>query len=144
MRVLLWKKFFSFSGLNPSPERTTLTYRRFQPPRPKKVSGKQKNDAPTISDGFNLRNPKKVSGKQKKGRPIGRLQPPQDNNSPQPHSNHQRPMVGGLGLIDDMRVDGFGAAVEYGDIVDAHRRLIGRVGGLFAREDGEILRHQLE
>ena len=48
-------------------------------------------------------------------------------------------MVGGLWLVDDMRFYGFGAAVEYADVVDALCRLVGRVGGLIARKDGEIM-----
>ena len=53
-------------------------------------------------------------------------------------------MVGCLGLVDDMRFDSFGAAVESSDVVDALCGLVGRVGGLFARKDGEILCHHLE
>ena len=53
-------------------------------------------------------------------------------------------MVGCLGLVDDMRFYGFGAAVEYADVVDALCRLVGRVGGLIASKDGEMLCHHLE
>ena len=42
-------------------------------------------------------------------------------------------MVGCLGLVDDMRFDGFGAAVEDGDVVEALRRRVGGVGRLLAR-----------
>ena len=53
-------------------------------------------------------------------------------------------MVGGLRLVDDQGADGFCAAVEGGDIVDTLRRLVGRVGGLIASKDGEVLGHRLE
>ena len=75
------------------------------------------------SDGFNLR---------------------KNESSLQPHQNHQRSMVGGIGFVDDMRFDGFGATVEDGDVVDARCRFVCRVGGLVAREDGEMLFHRLE
>ena len=53
-------------------------------------------------------------------------------------------MVGCLGLVDDMRFDCFSTAVEYTDVVDAFCGLVGRVGGLIARKDGEMLCHHLE